>query len=432
MKPKTKLQKQIVRLSKQLKPHKVALKKWGLSLHDKYFLTAYQRMHYCLACGHKWKGSLVEQSHIIGDVDCPSCKCNLQDGNRLSRKHTLRTDSQYLAKIESINEFQVVRFFWSEKIMRKNIKERYSVTEIMQHWITPKGRIVTLAKSVNGYSHYYDMWQWHTNLEIRTMSHGMSMRQELMPSHIYPDIGYTSLLYRNGFRGNVQNCNPHFLFSMLLKSNIIESLWKQGKYKLVEFAIRKGEEDIIKYSNQIRIAHNNNYEIKNFKLWSDYLYMANELGRDINSPKHVCPKNLKRSHDNVSNKITIIRRKEKLKEQIERMKEDNILYTKRIKKYSKLKFVFGDLVITTIKTIQDIQKEAQELQHCVFSGGYHKKENSLLLSAKIKNKHIETIEISLLRAKILQARGKNNKPSKHNEQIKFLIDKNMNKIMKIK
>ena len=55
--------------------------------------------------------------------------------------------------------------------------------------------------------------------------------------------------------------------------------------------------------------------------------------------------------------------------------------------------------------MQEYIEEGQALHHCVFTNEYHLKEKSLILSASIAGKRIETIEVSLETMEVLQCRG---------------------------
>ena len=45
------------------------------------------------------------------------------------------------------------------------------------------------------------------------------------------------------------------------------------------------------------------------------------------------------------------------------------------------------------------------MHHCVFTNEYYLKADSLILSATIDGKRIETIEVSLKRMEVVQSRG---------------------------
>ncbi|MBS6116638.1 MAG: PcfJ domain-containing protein [[Clostridium] spiroforme] len=61
--------------------------------------------------------------------------------------------------------------------------------------------------------------------------------------------------------------------------------------------------------------------------------------------------------------------------------------------------------------------------HCV--GSYHSKEDSLILSACIDSKRIETIEVSISQLKVIQSRGVCNKNTKYHNQIINLVEQNI-------
>lgn len=61
--------------------------------------------------------------------------------------------------------------------------------------------------------------------------------------------------------------------------------------------------------------------------------------------------------------------------------------------------------------------------HCV--GSYHTKTDSLILSACIDGKKIETIEVSLTQLRVIQSRGVCNKNTKYHDQIVNLVNQNI-------
>lgn len=63
------------------------------------------------------------------------------------------------------------------------------------------------------------------------------------------------------------------------------------------------------------------------------------------------------------------------------------------------------------------------MHHCV--GSYYSKEDSLILSATIDGKRIETIEVSISKLKVIQSRGVCNKNTKYHSQILSLVENNM-------
>ena len=66
----------------------------------------------------------------------------------------------------------------------------------------------------------------------------------------------------------------------------------------------------------------------------------------------------------------------------------------------------------------------------MFSNEYYLKEDSLILSATIEGKRIETIEVSLKTLKVVQSRGVCNKNTEYHEQIVNLVNANSRLIRK--
>lgn len=73
-------------------------------------------------------------------------------------------------------------------------------------------------------------------------------------------------------------------------------------------------------------------------------------------------------------------------------------------------------------------EEGRAMHHCVFDGSYFLRAESLVLSATIDGKRVETVEISLKTLKVVQSRGVCNKNTEHHERIVKLVNKNMKQI----
>ena len=80
------------------------------------------------------------------------------------------------------------------------------------------------------------------------------------------------------------------------------------------------------------------------------------------------------------------------------------------KQYLKAKGIFFGLVfsdslicVKVIESVEEMIEEGRMMHHCV--GGYHNRENSLILSATIDGRRIETVEVSLKTFEVVQCRG---------------------------
>ena len=63
-------------------------------------------------------------------------------------------------------------------------------------------------------------------------------------------------------------------------------------------------------------------------------------------------------------------------------------------------------------------------------GGYHNRENSLILSATIDGRRIETVEVSLKTFEVVQCRGLCNENTEYHERIIDLVNRNAHQIRK--
>jgi len=91
-------------------------------------------------------------------------------------------------------------------------------------------------------------------------------------------------------------------------------------------------------------------------------------------------------------------------------------------------FTDGTIQVRVLESVQEYIEEGQALHHCVFTNEYHLKEKSLILSASIDGKPIETIELSLETKEILQCRGLMNQNTEYHERIIELVHRNIKEI----
>ena len=92
--------------------------------------------------------------------------------------------------------------------------------------------------------------------------------------------------------------------------------------------------------------------------------------------------------------------------------------------------LFGDelIQINVLQSVVDFLNEGIEMHHCVYTNKYYLKPESLILSAHIQDKRIETVEINLNTLKIVQSRAACNGVSEYHDRIIQLVRKNINLI----
>jgi hypothetical protein len=189
------------------------------------------------------------------------------------------------------------------------------------------------------------------------------------------------------------------------------------------------------YWKSVKIAMRHKYKIKDASMYFDYLDLLRYFKKDLYSPKYLCPRNLKREHDRLMVKKREILRQEELERQrlkiIERQKNLEkaiVQYVEQKKKFFDLEFKEKDISIKVLQSVEEFLEEGDELNHCLYTNEYYAKEDSLILSARVKGKRTETIEVILSTLKVEQSRGFKNEATKHHKKIVELVNKNLPKI----
>ena len=84
----------------------------------------------------------------------------------------------------------------------------------------------------------------------------------------------------------------------------------------------------------------------------------------------------------------------------------------------------GIIQIRMLESVEEIMHEGDRMHHCLFASNYHLRPDSLILSACINGKPMETVEFSLSKMEVVQCRGLQNKNTEYHSQIVELVNKN--------
>ncbi|KAF2080088.1 PcfJ domain-containing protein [Flavobacterium sharifuzzamanii] len=421
--PKTIIEKQLTALSASLAPIREEVFTWAeQNIFLKWGVLSRSRF-YCLECAHVWKPSC--QSTCAKFTTCPACKGKLKmmPYNQVHFKET-----EYFAVVESCAGFQVVRMFIAHKHMKKSFAPTYFHKEVMQHWINPKGEVRTLALSTNVFSSTLDAWKFYSPLEIKPKDFIRNAKFYINPYRVHPQMKVLPILRRNGFKTSVYDIAPHLLFSSLLSDPIAETLLKSRQLNLLQYYLCASRQDIRRNWQAVKTVIRNGYKISDVQIWEDYLELLRYFNKDLSCALYVCPENLSEAHDRLMQKKRNLLRKKKLHDLRLEIEKAQKRYASDKKRFFGLLFTEKDLSISVIENVRDFMTEGDDLHHCVFANEYYDRKDSLILSAKIDEKSVETIEISLSKMEILQCRGLKNKPSKHHSQIMRLLSENLYQI----
>ena len=438
MKPKTKLQKEVARLSATLSPISDAQLEWA-------YKHCFEHIAYrtkngtmtCSDCGHVWHSKSTLADNLCG-CRCPICGSELKVQE--TRRRTMN-QTRYFSVITTCKGFQVIRVSQVKYVSRKGQPMQFYCHEVVQRWISSNGKVTDMAL-LRGFPFYYcDVWALDSDMEVRP--HNSLYDEVVAWGDVYPRMSILPQLKRNGFKGDFHGVSPVRLFKALLSDQRIETLMKAGEIEEMKYFLSNRTTADNLWASYL-IAKRHHYQINNIGMWCDYLMMLKILGKDIRNPKNICPQDFIEAHDRVNRLIDAKREKARAERErqyeIERREREQQRLLKEKEnedKFIALKSKFFGLVITdnelTIKVLESIDEyyeEGRMQDICVFGAGYYRKEDTLILSARIGDEIIETVEVDLKTLKVVQCHGKYNKDTKYHNRIINLVNNNAKLIRK--
>ena len=147
-------------------------------------------------------------------------------------------------------------------------------------------------------------------------------------------------------------------------------------------------------------------------------------GKDIQSPRYICPTNLKEAHDHYVKKAREIEAKAKRAEDIRKAQEREANFKEQKEKFFGIRINDGEIEVKVLESVEEYRQEAESQHICLFSAAYDQREDSLIFSARIDGRIIETIEVDLRTLRVVQSRGVCNKNTAYHDRIINLINAN--------
>ncbi|PWB00166.1 hypothetical protein C5O23_13680 [Duncaniella muris] len=433
MKPKTMIQKEVARLSATLRPISPKQTEWAYTNcveHIAY--RAKSGMLTCPDCGHSWKSGDGTLCDTLEGCICPHCGAELkvQDTRRRTQNGV-----RYFCILTTCRGYQVIRVAQAHYSSKKGEPMKFYCTEVVQRWISPDGKLTDMALLRTFPSYYCDQWSLYSDMEVRPYN---SLYDDVCKwSEVYPLIRTIPQLRRNGFKGDFYGISPVLLFKRLLSDTRIETLMKAGEIEDMKYFILNPQNAEMLWASYL-IARRHHYKINSLELWCDYLQMLNNLGQDIRNPKNICPADFIDAHDRAMRRIEAKRMKERTEnerrweaERRDREQRKLLEEKQREDDFKAMKSKFFGLVISdneiTVKVLESIEEyyeEGKAQNICVFGAGYYTKADSLVLSARIGDRIIETVEVDLQTLTVVQCHGKNNKNTAYHDRIVDLVNSN--------
>lgn len=421
MKPRTKLQLQVMDYSQHLNNINKEMLEWAKAdcLEHKGFATKSRVI--CMDCGQRFSPELVTRKRAV----CPHCGAKLRIENTRKRKDK---QSMYIAKAEICGEFQVIRNFELCAYYGEAQEPRYYVNEVLQHWIKEDGTREVVARAYN-----IGCTAWCGDMEIRKKQHEgyyYSGYRDVDHDRYHPDSVFRSQYTRYGIDHNLQGLSFLQAIRVLPTDPKAETLLKAKQYGVLSYFAGSSYK-IERCWPSIKICLRNKYKIKDASMWLDYLQLLERYGKDLRNAHYVCPKNLHKAHDTYMKKKALDdekERRERDKQKILKLKEAAENYIKDKSKFFDLQMSDGKIVVVVLKSVDEFMLEGEKMHHCVFTNEYFKKKDCLILSARIGKQRIETVEVNLKTLKVVQSRGACNSNTEYHDRIVGLVRKNINLI----
>ena len=416
MKPRNKFEQAVLAQSKYLRPITKTQTQWAFRECIEHFAYRLPKgKSTCMDCGYSWQ--MIEPTE---HCTCPQCGAGLEVITTRARKLKQR---QYFTVLTTSGGYQVLRMYLLIAGMEKGYQATSSIMEIGQYWWDERGRqsIVAVQRTMG---HYIDSFAYYSPMAIRRDNEAYRF---VARCPVCPKVKLSDTLKRNGFEGKYYGIAPSSLIPALLTDSRAETLLKAGRTEHLRYFLSRAR-TIDEYWPAYKITLRRGYDITDIALWCDYVDMLRRLGKDTHNAHYVCPEDLQAAHDTAQRKLQAQREKEAEAQRRQKAIENEERFQALKAPFFGIAFTDGTIQIRVLESVQEYIEEGQALHHCVFTNEYHLKEQSLILSARIEGKRIETIEVSLETMEVLQCRGLQNKNTEYHDRIIDLVHRNIKQI----
>ena len=390
MKPRNKFERAILAQSRYLRPITKTQTQWAFrECIDHYAYRLPKGNTTCMDCGgHSWQ--MIEPTERC---TCPQCGADLEVITTRARKLKQR---QYFTVLTTSGGYQVLRMYLLIVGMEKGYRAKSSVIEIGQYWWSESGQqtIVAIQRTLG---RYMDSFAYYSPMAIRRDDEAY---QCIAHCPLYPKTKAIDTLRRNGFLGECHDIVPSVLIPALLTDSGAETLMKAGRTEHSRYFLSRARK-IDDYWQAYKITLRKGYDITDIALWCDYVDMLKRLGKDMHNAHFVCPENLQEAHDIVQRKLQTKEDKEAEARRRQKALENEERFQTLKAPFFFIAFTDGVIQVKALESVQEYLEEGKALHHCVLTNEYYLKKQSLILSARIDGKRMETIEVSLETIKVI-------------------------------
>ena len=447
MKPKTKREILIASMAGELPPMTGKAKRWAKRLFDKdgYYLRK-DRSVWCQCCGDIHKTTESELSLTATGYICPAChkKLSIHPYTDPTTYRVIGTGGvgKWVCVSQVHEGYQVLRTFDVTRSNEKGRPTRWGYDEVFQNWIGPDGRETIVSKPYTRTCFVGPSFQpskpWGIAKHNASATGSYAFEDMFDPARncwLCPDsVEVAPFMIRAGISAQfMAECfrlqlSPVTALQKLQADPYKETILKTGQVALFVHMLAHPTANPMRHA--VNICNRNHYSIDEPGLWLDYCQDLAILGLDTHNAHYVCPPDLKAAHKWTQKRCAKLSRTQKDRGIAASWENE---YKTRKGPYFNLDFIGESVRVYTAPSVEEIRKEANRMCHCVFRLGYYKKPESLIMLAvdAKTGKHLETVEINLVRFEIAQSRGYGNTPTAAHSEIVRLVNSHMSEIRKI-
>lgn len=340
--------------------------------------------------------------------------------------------SFYFTLVTQVAEFQVKRLYRGYKFPDKHY-DHYFFVEIMREFSEDGCNALYFGKQKT-MGCYFDCFLYGSDMELRGnyRNYAGNCIADLF------DISWGEHQQSNGKRVPCERFDPKELGRIIKNNPVAENLYKERSPLFVHLMYQTYNKQVCR-AITIAKRHGFVFDQTNTSIWFDMVRAMVRVGADVHNPVFVAPKDLQATHDLFVNRWRRKQEDERRAAAIElkmsatdrklmQEKRINDAYIRRRKRFYDMVLTDGMIEVRVLPDIPAFRAEAEEMHHCVYTSEYYKKPYSLILSARINDKRVETIEVDLTSFTIKQCYGKHDQFTMHHQRILDLVNSQMGTI----
>lgn len=338
----------------------------------------------------------------------------------------------YFTVHSNMAEFMVRRLYRVYKFTDKST-DHFFFVEIMREFSDGGHKLYFGKQRTMG--GYYDCFLYNSTMELRSAHKNYAYNDITM---LFP-LSMDSVPEDNSCeRIKCVRLDPKELGRIICNNSVAETMYKQNNPMFKYLVYRRYLKETCR-AYTIAKRHGFVFNEETIPLWLDMVNAIIVCKKDWHNPVFIASTDLQATHDRF-----IKMRQRKCDEELRRAaielkmsetdrsllrdKRTNDAYIKRRKRFYDMVLTDGLIDIKVLPDVPAFREEAEYMQHCVYTNAYYKKPYSLILSARINDQRVETIEVDLTSFTIKQCFGKHNHFTMHHKRIIDLVTSQMDVI----